>query len=605
MRFLCFLVLGLWLAVTAGHAQYRGPLVKELRSELATAPDSALGNIYARLFAEFYSHSAFDSAQALAAEGMRRAKQTGNRKLESSAMVWQGMVWFEKGNYDEALAAYIGALKIKEEIRDRKGEASLLLNMAGIYYEQNHVEKAVELYLKALEIKMKLGDKSGQSSIYINLGNVAESQNKLNDAAGFYSRAELLSKEMRDSMTVAVIDRSLANIYLQQNRIDEAEQLAYSAYKYLRLKRDRHFIHALLVLGRVHLKKGSLYKGVDYLQEAYDIAIRNAMPYFVREASKELAEGYEKLKKYDKSLYYQKQYSHMSDSLQGVQMGQQLAEMQVKYETEKKEKAIEHLGLENSKKELELTKKRDQVLLITGVFVLVMAVFIAFYFYSNAKKQGELNRVKQERQKEIIQTIITTEEKARKKIAADLHDGLGQILTAAKINLANLHEALPHEKEKLQQVTELVNSAQYESKNMALNLMPLTLKENGLIESIRHICAKYNKPDLQAISFNAYQVPDKLEPVVEINTYRICQELLNNAVKYSRADKIFLQLFCREGKLIIQIEDNGVGFDKTKTKADSLGMNTLRERVALLKGEIEIDTAPQKGTNIFIELSLN
>jgi signal transduction histidine kinase len=76
-------------------------------------------------------------------------------------------------------------------------------------------------------------------------------------------------------------------------------------------------------------------------------------------------------------------------------------------------------------------------------------------------------------------------------------------------------------------------------------------------------------------------------------------------VKYSKAAKIFLQLFCREGKLIIQIEDNGIGFDKTKTKADSLGMNTLKERVALLKGEIEIDTAPQKGTNIFIELSLH
>jgi len=125
-----------------------------------------------------------------------------------------------------------------------------------------------------------------------------------------------------------------------------------------------------------------------------------------------------------------------------------------------------------------------------------------------------------------------------------------------------------------------------------------------LVESIRHVCAKFNKPEVQEISFNSYNVPDKLEPVVEINTYRICQELLNNAVKYSRAEKIFLQLFCRDNKLIIQIEDNGIGFDKTKVKKDSLGMNTLKERVALLQGEIEIDSTPQKGTNIFIELSI-
>ena len=91
---------------------------------------------------------------------------------------------------------------------------------------------------------------------------------------------------------------------------------------------------------------------------------------------------------------------------------------------------------------------------------------------------------------------------------------------------------------------------------------------------------------------------------MQINAYRICQELLNNAVKYSKATKIFLQLFYRDNKMIIQIEDNGIGFDKDKVKRDSLGMNTLKDRVALLRGEIEIDTAPQKGTNIFIELAL-
>jgi len=584
--------------------QYNASVISALKAGLKSAPDSAVGKIYYNMFVEFYSHSAFDSAWNVAAEAIKKAQQLKDRRFESTARVWQGMIEFEKGNYDSALAIYIAALKIKEEIKDLKGEASLLMNMAGIYYEQNHPEKAIEIYRRALEIKIRLGDRTGQANIFINLGNVAESLKKLSEAADFYKKGERLATEMKDSINVAIIDRSLANIYLQQGRVQEAEQLAYSAYKYLRLKNDRNFIGALMVLGKVHLKKGSYYKSADYLEEAYQTSIKNSMPFLTKEASEYLALVYQKRKEYDKSLFFQKLYSRISDSLQGVTLGEQLADMQIKYETEKKEKAIEHLGLENSKKELELTKKRDQVLLISGVFICVMALFIALYFYSNAKKQNEINRVKQARQKEIIETIITTEEKARKKIAADLHDGLGQILTAAKINLANLHEALPHEKEKLQQVTDLVNSAQYESKNMALNLMPLTLKENGLIESIKHICVKYNKPGIQEISFNSYNIPDKMEAVVEINTYRICQELLNNAVKYSKAPRIFLQLFCREHKLIIQIEDNGIGFDKSKTKADSLGMNTLKDRVALLKGEIEIDTAPQKGTNIFIELSL-
>jgi signal transduction histidine kinase len=291
-------------------------------------------------------------------------------------------------------------------------------------------------------------------------------------------------------------------------------------------------------------------------------------------------------------------------------MGEQLADMEVKYETEKKEKEIEHLGKENSEKELELAKKREQMLLISGISLFVLILLVTLYFYNASRrhrelveKEKELSAVKQQKQKEIIETIIVTEEKQRKKIASDLHDGLGQILTAAKINLSNV---LSERKEPngLGAVAELINSALQESKSMALNLMPLELKEKGLTESIKNICSRFNKPGTQEISFNTFGVPDKLDPVIEVNTYRICQELLNNAVKYSKASRIFLQLFCRDHKLIIQIEDNGIGFDKSAVKQNSLGMNTLRERVALLKGDIELDTAPQKGTNIFIELAL-
>ncbi|MGZ3862884.1 MAG: tetratricopeptide repeat-containing sensor histidine kinase [Bacteroidia bacterium] len=603
MRVLFATIFSLILSLN-GFSRYNQQTIVNLRTELRSAPDSLTGKIYSKLFSEFYSNSAFDSAKAVAEEGIRKGRSLKDKKFESNAMVWSGMVEFEKGNYDDALAIYIEALKIKEGINDLKGEASLLLNMAGIYYEQNHPEKAVEIYSKALNIKTRLNDKAGQANVYIHLGNVAESQKKLNDAVKFYEKGEKLAEEIKDSIIVAICDGCMANIYLEQGKIAEAENLAFSAYKYLRLKRDRNYTRTLILLGKVNLKKGTYYKSKDYLEEALQISKSNSTPFLTAEAAQELAETYEKLKEFDKSLFFQRLYSRISDSLQGAKLADKLAAMQVKYETEKKEKAIEHLDKENSRKELEITKKRDQVFYISAILICVIALFVAFYFYSNFKRHQVINRIRHQRQKEIIETIITTEEKARKKIAADLHDGLGQILTAAKMNLANLNESLPQEKEKLQQVTELVSSAVYESKNMALNLMPLTLKENGLVESIRHVCAKFNKPDVQEISFNSYNIPDKLEPVVEINTYRICQELLNNAVKYSKAPKIFIQLFCRDSKLIIQVEDNGIGFDKTQVKKDSLGMNTLKERVALLQGEIEIDSAPQKGTNIFIELSI-
>jgi signal transduction histidine kinase len=581
-----------------------------IRDELKTKPDSLIGKVYARLFSEFYFHSLFDSAMSVSFEAIDKSKTLHDKKFESTALIWAGMVEFEKGNYDKTVALYIDALKIKEEIKDVKGESIVLLNLAGVYYERNNYDKATEIYQKALAIKIKLNDKKGQSIVYSNLGNIAQSEKKYNDAINYYTNSKKLAEEAKDTLDFSIANRTLANSYLSIHKLSEAEKYSKEAYAILKRNNDRHFTQCLILLGKIYFEKKNYNQSIDYSLQAYNISLKNKTPFSIKEACLTLVKAYEKLNQFDKSLTYQKLYSQVNDSLQSAKMGEQLADMQVKYETEKKEKEIEHLDKENSKKELELTKKKNQILIISGISICILAVLLALYFYNNAKKhkqivlkEKELSLLKEQKQKEIIETIITTEEKERKKIASDLHDGLGQILTAAKINLVNINEGKLNN-EKLKSVTELVNTALQESKAMALNLMPLTLKENGLTDSIKNICAKYNKPGVQEISFNAYNLPNQLEALVEINTYRICQELLNNAVKYSQAKRVFLQLFCRDNKLIIQIEDNGIGFDKDKIKQDGLGMNTLKERVALLNGEIEIDAAPEKGANIFIELSL-
>ena len=592
------------LLVNLAQAQFNQQAVSLLRDNLKSAKDSGIGKTYNQIFVEFFSHSLFDSAVAVSEEAVLLAQKMKDKKFESTAMVWEGMVEFEKGNYDKTVELYVRSLKIKDEIKDYKGESSVLLNLAAVYYDRNNLDKATEIYKQALALKIKLNDKKGEGIVYSNLGNIAQSQKRYGAAIDYYLQSKKFAQEVNDSLQEAVADRSLANVYLNTGNIKNAEALARQAYSLLRNNNDRQFTQCLTILGKVYLAKSDYHRSIEYFLEAYNNSLKNQTPFLAKEACVGLVAAYEKLKQFDKSLAYQKLYVQINDSLQSAKMGEQLADMQIKYETEKKEKAIEHLDKENSKKELEITRKRDQIVLISSISFCIVVLLIALYIYNNSKKQHQINKVKQDKQKEIIETIISTEEKARKKIAADLHDGLGQILTAAKINLANISEGSVAEKEKLQSATELVNSALYESKNMALNLMPLTLKENGLVESIKHICSKYNKPEIQEIAFNSYGLPDKLESVVQINAYRICQELLNNAVKYSKATKIFLQLFYRDNKMIIQIEDNGIGFDKDKVKRDSLGMNTLKDRVALLRGEIEIDTAPQKGTNIFIELAL-
>ncbi len=427
-----FLIFG---AISA-FPQYNPQAISVLRNNLKASADSLVGEVYNKIFVEFYSHSAFDSAVSVSVEAVAMARQIKDRRFESTAMVWEGMVEFEKGNYDKTVELYLNALKMKEEIKDFQGESTVLINLANVYYERNHPEKALEIFNQALSLKIKLGDKKGQGIVFSNLGNISLDLKQYKTALDYYFKNKKLAQEIKDTLQIAIANRTIANVYLKIGNIKEAEALARQAYSVMRDNNDRHFTQCLTLLGKVYYMKKDYHLSIEYLLEAYNNGKKNKTPFLSLESCEYLVKNYEKLKQLDGSLYYQKLFSQINDSLQGAKMGEQLADMQVKYETEKKEKAIEHLDKENSKKELEITRKRDQIVLISSISFCIVVLLVALYIYNNSKKQRQFDRIKQEKQKEIIETIISTEEKARKKIAADLHDGLGQILTGCPIFLA-------------------------------------------------------------------------------------------------------------------------------------------------------------------------
>jgi two-component system NarL family sensor kinase len=584
------IIIAALLLHTSVFAQYNVEKVKALRNQIRTAPDSLIGSLYNQVASEFFTYSIYDSVQSVANEMVIKAGNIHNRKMESYGYVFMAMIENEKGNYDKAAERYLQALKIKEEIKDIKGQSTILLNLGTLYYERNNLDLAIEFNKKALALKIQLNDKKGEALIYQNLASISDRTGKSDQAIKYYTQSKELAIAVNDSIDIAGADCGLARQYLNLNNFKEAERLTNEAYAILLKKRsDRDFSTCLLMFGKIYRAEGNYRKSVGYFKEVYRYSLEKESPFFIAQSADGLSRTYEKSKQFDSAYYFKKIYSETNDSILGAEMGKQIADMQVKYETEKKQKEIVQLDKENNSALLALSQKRNQISLIIGISLFIIITVIAFYFYNNTKKQ-----------KEIIEAIIATEEKERKKIASDLHDGIGQTLSAARIGLGNL-ETTGVDSEKIKNVSELINVSLDELKAMAGNLMPLALKGKGLTESIQNICRQFNKPNVQEVSFKTYNLPNKLQPIVEINTYRICQELLNNSVKYSKAKEIFLQLFCRDNKLIIQFEDNGIGFDKDKIKEGSLGMNILKERVALLKGEMEIESAPQKGTNILIE----
>jgi len=311
---------------------------------------------------------------------------------------------------------------------------------------------------------------------------------------------------------------------------------------------------------------------------------------------------------------YQEQAGQLKDSLQSIEGNKRMAELQIKYETEKKEREIQQMAKANAQSQLQLEVKANQLLLsIAGAIVAVLVLIVLYTRYrasqqkKMAVKESEMSALKEKQQQELLHTVIHTQEAEREKLAADLHDGLGQMLTAAKMNLNNSLQQLPDEngeaRNNIQSSLKRVIEALDESKSLASGLLPLNMRDKGLVNGINEICDRNN--NLQqglTIQFFSSDIPSGLPAIVEINVYRICQELITNVIKHAKASTANLQLFYRDQSLVIQMEDNGTGINQPGVSGNGLGLKNIRSRVQLLSGEMNIDTGKGKGTTFIIHI---
>ena len=250
-------------------------------------------------------------------------------------------------------------------------------------------------------------------------------------------------------------------------------------------------------------------------------------------------------------------------------------------------------------------------LLFAGLsFLLLLIVLFLWIFNKNQKKlsvQKEIN-LKQElsafedRHKlSVSKALIQGEEMERKRIARDLHDGLGSMLSSVKIHL-NL--AKKENAETVNGVDALLDNSIKELRNISQNLMPESLLELSLEHALRDLCAA-NSNAVTKVEFQYLIKKSRLPKNYEIMIYRIIQELLNNALKYAKASQVLVSCSQNKDVFFITVEDNGVGFDISDPKnKNGMGLKNIKNRVEFLNGKLEIESKPNQGTSAYIELNV-
>lgn len=216
-----------------------------------------------------------------------------------------------------------------------------------------------------------------------------------------------------------------------------------------------------------------------------------------------------------------------------------------------------------------------------------------------------------EAEKMVIRSLIEGEDNERKRVAKEIHDSLGQSLTAASLNLNAVQGSLDRiEKRDIERFSlglGFLNAAIEESRNIAQNLMPKAIDDFGLLPSLRSLFSQIEKSaDIKISFYENLRDSSRLSRNVELNLYRITQEALNNVLKHANAGKIFVQLLLHKSEIIYTFEDDGKGFDLPSLSPESkgMGLKSISNRVKAMSGIFEIDSSSGKGTAITIQIPL-
>jgi two-component system NarL family sensor kinase len=247
-------------------------------------------------------------------------------------------------------------------------------------------------------------------------------------------------------------------------------------------------------------------------------------------------------------------------------------------------------------------------------------MIVAFLGYRNlrhrqqlAKQQHELQQqhireLEKDKQLVAVDSMLKGQEEERSRLAKDLHDGLGGLLSGVKFSLSNMKENLivtPDNMAVFERSLDMIDTSIKELRRIAHNMMPEMLTKFGLDEALKDYCNTVNATKLLTVRYQSLGIENRLEKATEIIVYRIVQELLNNILKHAAASEVFVQLIRENDRLNIVVEDNGRGFDTAMLENNKgAGWVNIRSRVEYLKGQLDVHSEPGKGTLVNIEFNV-
>ena len=544
-----------------------------------------------------YKEGLIDSGIQIVRPFYEIAKQEKNEYWIAKTSINIGGGYFYKNWYNMALEYFMEALSIMENSGDTEMLSKLYDNIGVVYRVLSLPEKAIEYHKKALALFDPDDDHLRKGYILYNLATSCNLKD-YDETEYYFKEALRICKLHNSQYVIAAISLGLGNLDLDRGNYKDAENYFREALK-ITAEINNPNLNGLadLCLGYVELFKRNINQAHHYCVTSLETAQKMGYAEYQVNAHRLNAVLYA----IQNDISNFRISTLKADSVERVmarESNQRAAEeMEVKYETEKKELKISALEKE---------KRLFVVIGIAGGIILLLALstFLFLWRFSLQKRQLAEQKVKQlEKEKQLVatQAVLDGETLERARLARDLHDGLGSMLTGVKLNLLEMKKGVIlkyEEVERFDSALGLLDQSVSEMRRVAHHLMPDSLSRFGLKSAVSDFCS-----NLPSVKFSYYGDESQLDSKLEVMIYRSIHELVNNALKHAKAEKIIVQIIQEKDRIAFTVQDDGCGFDSSNIK-QGMGLQNIRTRIASYNGILNIDSKAGEGTEVNVELRI-
>ncbi len=589
-----------------------------------------------------------DQALKILKESRQKAITINNDSICARADIELGLIYQDRGSLDSAEYFFQHALSDYERINDTIGIGRAKYNLSKFYRTKIDYETSLNYALECNRIFQRFNRTELYCRSLINLGNVYQSLKEYDTALACYDQCNVINiklnnltrageiannkaviyyrqkkyeeaknellyaiefnERINDINKLSIFYRNISVIYKKLNQKDKALKYAIKALSIARQLDDKELLSDALINLGVYYKQNNNYKLAEtHYLEGIKIAQKYDLKWDMKLAYKNITLLYKAKKDYKKAYDYLQKYSDITDSINSEEKIRAREKYKAEYE-------LLHYKDQNRIKELEKKKMRFERNLSFGIgtIVVFLLIVILFFFRIHARKNRiiaaqRIQKLEDEKKLMAAQSVLVGQEKERERIARELHDGIGVLLSTASIHFSSVEEKSDKEtSEMLKKANKLLKDASKEVRQISHNMMPGVLSKFGLKEAIEDLFEDVEDAGSINVNLRLIFKDERLAENMEIMIYRVIQEMLNNTIKHAKASTVSLSISRGDDEIIMDYMDDGVGFDEDKLPhGKNIGLSGIRSRIDYLGGTIALTSEHGKGTKYFISIPIS